>query len=52
MAIPLWIRERIWMKEVIRSELAGFGGKIIFPTSQNHTRLRHFSHRHIRRRRF
>ncbi len=31
MAIPLWIRERIWMKELIRSELAGFGGKIIFP---------------------
>jgi carbamoyltransferase len=31
MAIPLWIRERIWMKEVIRSELAGFGAKIIFP---------------------
>src|SRR5437867_9431007 len=30
MAIPLWIRERIWMKELIRREL-NFNGKIIFP---------------------
>src|SRR3984893_2127152 len=30
MAIPLWIRERIWMKEVIRREL-GRDCKIIFP---------------------
>jgi carbamoyltransferase len=30
MAIPLWIRERIWMKELIRKEL-GYAGKIIFP---------------------
>src|SRR5438876_5832051 len=30
MAIPLWIRERIWMKELIKKEL-GYGGKIIFP---------------------
>jgi carbamoyltransferase len=30
MAIPLWIRERIWMKELIQKEL-GFTGKIIFP---------------------
>ena len=30
MAIPLWIRERIWMKELIRSEL-GCSCKIIFP---------------------
>lgn len=30
MAIPLWIRERIWMKELIRKEL-GFEGKILFP---------------------
>lgn len=30
MAIPLWIRERIWMKEVIRQEL-GCSCKIIFP---------------------
>ena len=30
MAIPLWIRERIWMKEVIREEL-GCDCKIIFP---------------------
>jgi carbamoyltransferase len=30
MAIPLWIRERIWMKELIRQEL-GCSCKIIFP---------------------
>jgi carbamoyltransferase len=30
MAIPLWIRERIWMKELIPKEL-GYDGKIIFP---------------------
>jgi len=29
MAIPLWIRERIWMKELIKGEL-GYRGKIIF----------------------
>src|SRR5215471_10915102 len=31
MAIPLWIRERIWMKELIRREL-GCDCKIFFPT--------------------
>jgi len=30
MAIPLWIRERIWMKELIRKEL-GCECKIVFP---------------------
>jgi carbamoyltransferase len=30
MAIPLWIRERIWMKELIRQKLE-YTGKIIFP---------------------
>ncbi len=30
MAIPLWIRERIWMKELIRKEL-GYEGKMLFP---------------------
>lgn len=30
-AIPLWIRERIWMKTLIQSELPGFTGKIYFP---------------------
>src|SRR6516225_1218526 len=30
MAIPLWIRERIWMKDLIQKEL-GYTGKIIFP---------------------
>lgn len=31
MAIPLWIRERIWMKTLIQGELPGFSGKILFP---------------------
>src|SRR5436190_12320377 len=31
MAIQLWIRERIWMKELIRKELGGFNGRIFFP---------------------
>jgi carbamoyltransferase len=30
MAIPLWIRERIWMKDLIRQQL-DYTGKIIFP---------------------
>jgi carbamoyltransferase len=30
MAIPLWIRERVWMKELIRKEL-GCDCKILFP---------------------
>ncbi|MGA2866662.1 MAG: carbamoyltransferase [Verrucomicrobiota bacterium] len=30
MAIPLWVRERIWMKELIGKEL-GYAGKLIFP---------------------
>ena len=29
-AIPLWIREKIWMKELIRQEL-DYKGKLIFP---------------------
>lgn len=30
MAIPLWIRERIWMKELLQKEL-GYEAKILFP---------------------
>lgn len=30
MAIPLWIRERIWMKDLVRQEL-GYTGKMVFP---------------------
>jgi carbamoyltransferase len=30
MSIPLWIRERIWMKDLIQSHL-GYHGKILFP---------------------
>jgi carbamoyltransferase len=29
-AMPLWIREKLWMKEVIKKEL-GYEGKLIFP---------------------
>ena len=29
-AMPLWIKEKVWMKELIRKEL-GYDGKIIFP---------------------
>jgi len=29
-AMPLWIKEKIWMKEIIKNEL-GYEGKIIFP---------------------
>src|SRR6185436_8235313 len=29
-AIPIWIKEKIWIKELIRREL-GFKGKMIFP---------------------
>jgi carbamoyltransferase len=29
-AMPLWIKEKLWMKELIKREL-GFDGKIIFP---------------------
>lgn len=29
-ALPLWIKKKLWMKEVIRKEL-GYSGKIIFP---------------------
>ena len=31
MAIPLWIRERIWMKTLIHEQLPDFKGKILFP---------------------
>ena len=30
MAVPLWIRERIWMKDLLKKEL-GYNGKIVFP---------------------
>ena len=29
-AMPLWVRQRLWMKEFIRKEL-GFPGTIVFP---------------------
>ncbi|HEB75915.1 MAG TPA: hypothetical protein ENJ04_06150 [Nitrospirae bacterium] len=36
-SIPLWIKQKLWMKELIRKELGGFSGKIIFPEH-------HYSH--------
>ncbi len=35
-AIPLWIKQKLWMKEFIRKEI-GFDGKIVFPEH-------HYSH--------
>ncbi len=32
MAVPLWMRERIWMKDLIRRELPGFNGRMLFPS--------------------
>jgi carbamoyltransferase len=29
-AIPLWVKQKLWMKDLIRSEL-GYEGKIVFP---------------------
>ena len=51
MAIPLWIRERIWMKELIRTEL-GCECKIIFPEHHDPMPHRLFSRRRIPRPRF
>ena len=51
MAIPLWIRERIWMKELIRHEL-GCDCKIIFPEHHESHAASAFFRRRIRRRRF
>jgi len=30
MAIPLWVKQKLWMKELIKKEL-GYDGKMIFP---------------------
>ena len=30
-AIPLWIKQKIWMKNLIQEELKGYDGKILFP---------------------
>lgn len=31
MAVPLWLKEKLWMSELIRRELDGYKGEIIFP---------------------
>jgi carbamoyltransferase len=31
MALPLWLKQKLWMKELILRELEGFEGKILFP---------------------
>ena len=31
MSMPLWLKEKIWMSETIRKELAGFRGEFLFP---------------------
>ncbi len=30
-AIPIWLKEKLWMAELIRKELKGFQGKLLFP---------------------
>lgn len=30
-AMPLWIKEKLWIKDLIKNELDNFDGKIIFP---------------------
>lgn len=30
-AVPMWIKQKLWMKDYIQDELPGFKGKIIFP---------------------
>ncbi len=30
-AIPIWIKQKIWIKSIIQDELNGFEGKILFP---------------------
>jgi carbamoyltransferase len=29
--IPLWIKQKVWMKNLIQDELKGYEGKIFFP---------------------
>jgi carbamoyltransferase len=31
MAVPLWLKEKLWMSELIKKELDGYKGQIIFP---------------------
>lgn len=31
MAVPLWLKEKLWMSELIRKELEGYKGEIVFP---------------------
>src|SRR3989344_1087922 len=31
MAIPVWLKEKLWMSELIKKELVGFQGKLLFP---------------------
>ncbi len=31
MAMPLWLKQKLWMKDLIHRELEGYEGKILFP---------------------
>jgi carbamoyltransferase len=31
MSIPLWLKEKLWMSELIKKELKGFQGELLFP---------------------
>ena len=30
-AMPLWLRQKLWMEDLIRKQLPGYDGKILFP---------------------
>jgi carbamoyltransferase len=30
-AMPLWLRQKLWMEDLIRKELPGYDGKVLFP---------------------
>jgi len=31
MAMPLWLKQKLWMKQIIQDALPGFAGKLLFP---------------------
>jgi len=46
-AMPLWIKEKLWMKELIKNEL-GYEGKIIFPEHHESHAALLFSLHHLK----
>lgn len=31
LAMPLWLKQKLWMREMIKDELAGYEGEVLFP---------------------